>query len=81
MAEFLVDTPASASSLAITEINYNPHDALTQFGDADLDNDQFEFIELTNISDTRIDLTDVKFTTVGGEGIDFTFATQTLDPR
>ena len=46
---FLVDQPASAANLRISEINYNPHDPLTQFGELDVDNDDFEFIELTNI--------------------------------
>ena len=84
VAEFLVDTPATAGTLAITEINYNPHDALTQFGDLEIDNDQFEFVELVNTSDQRIDLTDVAFIAADNEGetegIAFRFATQTLDP-
>ena len=83
-AEFQIDTPAAAGSLAITEINYNPYDALTQFGDANLDNDEFEFVELTNISNERIDLTDVQFVSASNqgsvEGIEFRFATQAIDP-
>ena len=85
VAEFLVDPPAAAGSLAITEINYNPHAPLTQFGDAELDNDEFEFIELANISNQRIDLTNVSLVMAdnGGsmDGIEFRFATQTLEPN
>ena len=81
---YLFDIPAAAGNLAVTEINYHPHDALTQFGDADLDDDEFEYIGLTNIGNERIDLTDVAFTLAQNgpdtEGIEFTFATQTLDP-
>ena len=81
---YLVDVPAAAGNLTVTELNYNPHDALTQFGDADVNNDQFEFVELKNIGDNRIDLTEVKFVAAdnGGDsqGIEFTFGTQTLDP-
>ena len=36
------------ASLVITEINYNPHNAMTQFGELDVDNDEFEFIEIMN---------------------------------
>ena len=83
-AAFLVDEPASAENLAVTEINYNPHDALPQFGDLDLDNDQFEFVELKNIGNNRIDLTNVRFVELDNngdlEGIEFQFGTQTLDP-
>ena len=85
VAEFLVDPPATAGTLAITEINYNPYAPLPQFGDAPLDNDEFEYIELANISDQRIDLTDVAFVTaLNGEnleGFEFRFATQTLEPN
>ena len=84
VAQFLVDPPATAETLAITEINYHPHDALPQFGDADVDNGEFEFVELMNISDHRIDLTDVAFVPAPNgenvEGIEFRFATQTLEP-
>ncbi|MDG2385534.1 MAG: Ig-like domain-containing protein [Pirellulaceae bacterium] len=84
VANFLIDTPATADNLVITEINYNPHAALTQFGDIDVDNDQFEFVELVNKSSERIDLTDVAFVLADNEGksegIEFKFATQTLAP-
>ena len=71
--------------MAITEINYNPHQPVPQFGDADLDNDEFEFIELANISNRRIDLTDGALVMAdnGGnmDGVEFRFATQTLEPN
>ena len=74
----------TAGNLIISEVNYNPHDALTQFGDADVDNDQFEYLELLNIGDTTIDLTGVRLIQAdnegNSEGIEFPFATQTIDP-
>lgn len=68
--------------LRITELNYNPHTALTQFGDAAVDNEQFEFIELLNAGDEALELDGVTFVevTVGGDdqGIEFTFGPMTL---
>ncbi len=78
----LAVTPASSSNLAISEIHFNPQPAGP--AEPDVDNDEFEFIEVTNISPTRIDLTDVQFveTDVNGDtqGIRFTFNQQTLGP-
>ena len=83
-ARFLLDPPADADTLRITEINYHPHDALPQFGEADVSADEFEFVELMNIANETIDLTDVQFVQVpvegSDEGIVFRFATQTLEP-
>jgi hypothetical protein len=62
-ASFIVGTPASASSLVITEILMEP-----TTGSAG------EFLEVMNISNTTIDLTNVKFTA----GITYTFPTGTL---
>ncbi|MCA9166957.1 MAG: lamin tail domain-containing protein, partial [Planctomycetales bacterium] len=80
----LLDLPASAANLRISEINYNPHAPLTQFGEADVDNDEFEFIELLNVGNVTIDLTNVELQQVdvegSSEGIAFRFATQTLAP-
>ena len=59
-ATFLTGTPATANSLVVSELHYNPGGA-----DADLS----EFIELANISGTLVDLAGVAFT----QGIDFTF--------
>ncbi|MCA9214580.1 MAG: lamin tail domain-containing protein, partial [Planctomycetales bacterium] len=84
-ADFLLDRPASAGDLVVSEINYNPHRSLIQFGEADIDKDRYEFVELLNISDERIDLTGVQFVSVeddqgASEGISFVFDTQTLEP-
>ncbi|MEZ6117875.1 MAG: lamin tail domain-containing protein [Pirellulaceae bacterium] len=72
-------------ALRISEINYNPHDALTQFGEAAVDNDEFEFIEFTNIGAEAIDLAGVKLirADVGGdmEGVEFSFGSQRLLPN
>ncbi|MEO8353274.1 MAG: lamin tail domain-containing protein, partial [Chthoniobacteraceae bacterium] len=57
-ATFIVGTPASASTLAISELNYHP-----------LLSEEHEFIELVNISAQTIDLTGVHFTA----GVEFTF--------
>jgi hypothetical protein len=57
-AVFLITEPASASTLVITEINYNPPGG-----------DDAEFIELTNTGSGPIDLSGVHFTA----GLDFTF--------
>ena len=74
--------PADAR-LAVTEIHYNPADAVR--GELDVDNDNFEFIELTNTATTTLDLTGVRLiqTDVDGDtqGIRFNFASQTLAPN
>ena len=63
--------------LRITEINYNPYDPLVAFGDMDLDNDQFEFIELANTSTSEsIDLAGVTLV----DGVAFTFGDDSLPP-
>ena len=64
--------PAATEGLVITEINYNP-DAPTEtelLVNADFEEDDFEFVELTNVSDTAIDLAGLSFTS----GISFDFA-------
>jgi hypothetical protein len=62
-ASFLVDVvPADVTNLRITEINYNPGDPTEMEIAAGYDNnDDFEFIELLNISNQRIDLRQVRF--------------------
>ncbi len=82
-AELLADaTPATTGTLAITEVHYNPRDAAE--GELDLDNDEFEFIEVTNTSGQAIDLSDVKFVESevddDTQGVRFTFGSQTLAP-
>jgi hypothetical protein len=68
---FSVEAPANFSNLRITELHYHPANAtpaeLTAVPGAD-DND-FEFVELTNISQNPISLNGVKF--VEGIGFDF----------
>jgi len=68
--QFVAGEPIAAGildSLRITEVMYNPADPPA--GDS-TDNDEFEFIELKNIGDETLDLTNVSFT----EGISFDFA-------
>jgi hypothetical protein len=55
----------NASALRITEVNYNPHAAGAPFTDSD----DFEFVEVRNISQGSLNLKDVHFT----DGIEFTF--------
>ena len=66
-AEFIVGVPASAGSLVVTEIYYNPPGS----------SEETEFLELMNIDTVNsIDLTDVSIT-----GVDYTFPSATiLDP-
>ena len=75
---------ASEFPLRITEINYNPHEANSVPGatEAEVDNDQFEFIEVMNVGDAPVNLQGVQFarSDVHGDtqGIEFTFAAQEL---
>ncbi len=80
--------PASAESLRISEIHYNPGPpTLTEVAAGHRDKDDFEFIELVNVSEQRIDLSHVSlaFSIVEGEsvGVKFDFAAgeiRQLDP-
>ncbi|MCA9214071.1 MAG: lamin tail domain-containing protein [Planctomycetales bacterium] len=72
--------PASNENLVISEINFNPHDANTTFGDLLVDNDQFEFVELHNPSDIPVDLTGVRLVQQFSQGVSFTFGEQILEP-
>ena len=66
-AEYLVnEIPASAANLAIREIMFDPYD----LGDALTDDSAYEFVELENLGDTNLSLTDVSFT----NGINFNFS-------
>jgi hypothetical protein len=70
--QFVAGQPLSAyilDYLRITEVMYNPADANTSKGESDVDNDDFEFIELKNIGDERLDLRYVSFE----DGITFDF--------
>lgn len=62
--------------LAISEINYHPHESTgTELG-VSSNSDDFEFIELLNHGSTAINLGGLKFIV----GISYTFATQSLAP-
>jgi hypothetical protein len=81
-ATFLFGTvPADASNLVISEIMYRPGDAsMSEILAGITDRDEFEFVELLNISPTEtIDLSGVKLTEVDVsgdlQGITFDFAT------
>ncbi len=54
------------AGLRITEVMYNPPSTVQ---DTEIDNDEFEFIELKNISEDVLDLSSVSFT----EGVTFDF--------
>ena len=79
-AKFLFETvPASATSLRISEIHYHPADPSAEEIAAGYNNDDdFEYLELINISNQTIDLTDVRFVrqTDGNNtvGVDFDFS-------
>lgn len=75
-AFFAPDTvPADDSNLVISEINYHPGEPSTPEELAvSTDRDDFEFIELMNIGNQTIDLSDVRFSL----GITFNFADNTL---
>ncbi len=67
--QFEASEPASegtVSGLRITELMYNPPALASR---PDLDNEEFEFIELKNTSDEAIDLSGVSFV----EGVEFDF--------
>ena len=74
-ARLTVIPPADSNSLTITEINYHP--APPTAGELSsiplLDEDDFEFLELKNISTKTVDLVGAEFT----DGITFQFTTST----
>jgi len=67
----VVDTPADANNLAVTEINYNPHDPTPSESavNASWTSEDFEFVEIMNSSGSTIALGGVKFT----DGFEFEF--------
>ena len=75
-AFFSIDTvPASAANLVVSEFNYRPLDPVLPAELAvSTDRDDYEFIELQNISTQTVDLTGVSFQ----DGITLTFADNTL---
>jgi len=75
--QFIAGEPLPANildDLRITEIMYNPADADISRGELNVDNDEFEFIELKNIGDETLDLTYVSFI----EGVSFDFANSNI---
>ena len=71
--QFVTGEPLAANilqDLRITELMYNPVDADTAKGELDVDNDEFEFIELKNTGDEEFDLTYVSFV----RGVTFNFS-------
>ncbi|MCA9148399.1 MAG: lamin tail domain-containing protein [Planctomycetales bacterium] len=83
-AKFIVAaTPANADNLRIAEINYHPHlPSTAEIAAGFKDQDEFEFIELVNISNESIDLSKVRFqtTVVNGNasGVDFAFSPSSI---
>jgi VCBS repeat-containing protein len=82
-ATFSTAVPADATNLRIAELNYHPSDTTPAEEAAGFtDADEFEFIELLNIGNQRIDLSNVRFEqTVNGsdvQGLQFDFATSTI---
>jgi hypothetical protein len=75
-AAYVTGTPASATTLVISEFAFHPADpsAAETAQLPSLDADDFEFIELHNPGGTALDLTGAAFT----EGIGFTFPAGTV---
>ncbi|MGE5609973.1 MAG: lamin tail domain-containing protein, partial [Bacillota bacterium] len=68
-------TPSEAQKfLRITEVMYDP---AAQTGSSVPDNEQFEFVELQNISDESLNLSGIRFT----QGIGFIFGNIALGPK
>ena len=70
-ATYLVDTePASAANLVVSEVHYRPASpSAAEITAGYLERSEFEFIELTNIGSTAIDLANVQLSL----GVTFTF--------
>ncbi len=85
---YFTTAPASATSLAIVEINYHPHEPTAAEQAAGFtDGDDFEYLELMNFGQEPIALTGVQLveTVIDGqsEGVEFDFADsqyKLLDP-
>lgn len=73
---YVVGTPASAANLALTELNYHPSTptAAETLADPTYNDDDFEFIEVKNVSAAPIDLSGLSFV----DGITFTVPTITV---
>ncbi len=71
-AQFIVapaDISVLTNSLVISEYNYKPSPATLAETTAGYTTDDFEFIEVKNITNLTVDLTDARFT----KGVDFNF--------
>ena len=83
-AVFVNERLADATNLRISEINYHPHPAHATLGEPSVDEREFEFIELQNVSDLPINLNGVQLrqANVDGqtEGVTYTFAPLVLQP-
>ncbi|MCA9217165.1 MAG: tandem-95 repeat protein, partial [Planctomycetales bacterium] len=67
--------PADKTSIRISEIHYNPADPSDEeIAAGFLEKDDFEFIEIVNVSDHAIDVSNVRFALAGDDGIAFDFA-------
>lgn len=67
---YIVGAAANTENLVVTELNYHPADpSVDEMNEGFLDQDDFEFIEMMNISTETIDLSGAHFS----EGIDFAF--------
>ncbi|MCA9150358.1 MAG: CotH kinase family protein [Planctomycetales bacterium] len=81
---FTIAQPAKADSLRVSEVHYHPAKSSDAEIVAGFDSaDDFEFIELVNVSDHAIDLTAVSLTQVetdgGTQGLAFDFAGSNID--
>jgi hypothetical protein len=76
-ALFLVNDPATSLTVTLSEINYNPVEptATELAALPTVTKDDFEFIELTNVSKTSIDLAGVQF----NQGITYVFNSDPLN--
>ncbi|MDG2122362.1 MAG: lamin tail domain-containing protein [Verrucomicrobiales bacterium] len=84
-AFFTTGIPASAANTRISEVHYHPAEPVAQAEiDITTDRDDYEFVEIVNISDQTIDLGGAAFVhkKIGDhlEGIQFTFPQGTLLP-
>jgi hypothetical protein len=76
-ANFRLGMQATKDDLRITEVHYHPANPTQSEIDAGFRNDDdFEFVEITNISDHVVDLTDVRIAPSidGNQGISFDFS-------
>ena len=80
-ATFYVNTPA-VGDISVTEINYNPHASLPQFGETVVDAARYEFLEIKNTSNRALDLAGLRLTETNEDGridgIGFEFGSQIL---